>query len=357
MRAPVPGLIVHLGKVVKGNPRIGDAAIAEVDRLRRWDIMRNHTATHLLHHELRYVLGEHVQQAGSLVAPDRFRFDFSHNAMLTQDELNAIEQLVNDAVLADFPVAPFQMAYKDATAGGAMALFTEKYGERVRVMKVGDPGSPFSQELCGGTHVNRTSQIGAFHIVSESSIGAGLRRIEAVTGRGAAKVMQESLARLERAAAYLRATPDQIEHKILALMSESEAQRKEIEQLRREVALRDAEGLLARVQQVGDVRVLAIQVEAANVDTLREMSDFFRDKLGSGIVVLGAAIDSKPSLLAAVTPDLVARGYDAGKIVREIAKVVGGGGGGKPNLAQAGGKDVSRLGDALALVVSVVEKK
>jgi alanyl-tRNA synthetase len=249
------------------------------------------------------------------------------------------------------------MAYKDATAGGAMALFTEKYGERVRVMKVGDPGSPFSQELCGGTHVNRTSQIGAFHIVSESYIGAGLRRIEAVTGRGAAKVMQESLARLERAAAYLRATPDQIEHKILALMSETEAQRKEIEHLRREIALRDAEGLLARAQQVGDVRVLAIQVEAANVDTLREMSDFFRDKLGSGIVVLGAAIEGKPSLLAAVTPDLVARGYDAGKIVREIAKVVGGGGGGKPNLAQAGGKDVSRLGDALALVVSVVEKK
>ena len=254
MRAPVPGLIVHLGKVVKGNPRIGDAAIAEVDRLRRWDIMRNHTATHLLHRELRYVLGEHVQQAGSLVAPDRFRFDFSHNAMLTQDELNAIEQLVNDAVLADFPVAPFQMTYKDATAGGAMALFTEKYGERVRVMKVGDPGSPFSQELCGGTHVNRTSQIGAFHIVSESSIGAGLRRIEAVTGRGAAKVMQESLARLERAAAYLRATPDQIEHKILALMSETEAQRKEIEHLRREIALRDAEGLLAHAQQVGCAR-------------------------------------------------------------------------------------------------------
>ncbi|MBI5303311.1 MAG: alanine--tRNA ligase [Chloroflexi bacterium] len=355
-RAALPGLIVHVGKVVKGAPRVGDQVAVEVDRLRRWDIMRNHTATHLLHRELRYALGEHVQQAGSLVAPDRFRFDFTHNTMLTQDELNTIEQAVNDAVLADFPVVPFQLSYKEAVAGGAMALFTEKYGDRVRVIKVGDPGHPFSQELCGGTHVQHTSQIGAFHIVSESSIGAGLRRIEAVTGHGAAKLLQENSGRLDRTAAFLRTTAEQIESKVLALMSEIETQRKEIEKLRRDLALRDAEGLLARVQQVGEVRVLATQVQAANADTLRELADFFRDRMGSGIVVLGAAIDGKPSLIAAVTPDLVAKGFDAGKIVREVAKVVGGGGGGKPNLAQAGGKDVSRLAEALAMVVSVVGK-
>ena len=356
-RTVQPGLIVHVGKVLKGAPRVGDEVAVEVDRLRRWDIMRNHTATHLLHRELRYTLGEHVQQAGSLVAPDRFRFDFTHNTMLTHDELDQIEQAVNDAVLADFPVAPQQMAYKDAVAGGAMALFTEKYGDRVRVIKVGDPGSPFSQELCGGTHVERTSQIGGFHIVSESSVGAGLRRIEAVTGQGAAKLLRESLGRLERTAAFLHTSSEQIESKVLALMSESETQRKEIERLQRQLALHDAEGLLARAQTIGDVRVLAVQVNAANADTLREMSDFFRDKMGSGIVVLGAVMDGKPSLLAAVTQDLVAQGFDAGKIVREIAKVVGGGGGGKPTLAQAGGKDASRLGDALAMVASVIAKR
>jgi alanyl-tRNA synthetase len=356
-RKPLPGLIVHVGKVSKGTPRVGDGAVAEVDRLRRWDIMRNHTATHLLHRELRYVLGEHVQQAGSLVAPDRLRFDFSHNAMLTQDELDAIEQAVNDAVLADFPVTPYEMAYKDAVAGGAMALFTEKYGDRVRVVKVGEPDAPFSQELCGGTHIQHTSQIGAFHILSESSIGAGLRRIEAATGHGAAKLLQEGLGRLDRTAAYLRAAPDEIDHKVLALLNENEAQRKEIERLQRELALRDSERLLDKVRQVNGVRVLATQVQVANADMLREMSDWFRDKMGSGIVVLGAAIDGKPSLIVAVTPDLVSKGFDAGKLIRPIASIVGGGGGGRPNLAQAGGKDVTRLDEAIASVPRLIAKE
>ena len=356
-RAPVAGLIVHVGKVVKGSPRVGDNVTIEVDGLRRWDIMRNHTATHLLHGELRYILGQHVQQSGSSVTPDRFRFDFSHSGMLTQDELDLIETSVNDAILADYPVEPREMAYKEAVTGGAMALFTEKYGEHVRVIQIGWHDSPFSKELCGGTHVEHTSQIGAFHILSESSIGAGLRRIEAVTGRGAIKVLQEGLGRLERTAAYLRTTPDQVDHKVLALMNESEAQHKEIEKLRRELALRDAEKLLERVQEIGGVQVLAVQIEAANADTLREMSDWFRDKMGSGIVVLGAAIDGKPSLVAAVTPDLVERGYDAGKLIRDVARIVGGGGGGRPTLAQAGGKDVTRLGEALALVPRLVGKE
>ncbi|MGE5265500.1 MAG: alanine--tRNA ligase [Acidobacteriota bacterium] len=357
MKKPVPGLVVHVGEVLKGAPKTGDTTSAEVEELRRWDIMRNHTATHLLHSELRYVLGEHVQQAGSLVAPDRFRFDFSHSGMLTQDELDLIEQSVNDAILANYPVNPTEMAYKEAVASGAMALFTEKYGERVRVIRIGWPENPFSQELCGGTHVMNTSQIGSFHVLSESSIGAGLRRIEAVTGRGVTAFMQEGLAHLQRAAAYLRTSPDQLDHKVLALMNENDAQKKEIERLRRELSQREAEQLLQHVQHVDGVNVLAAQVQAANADVLREMTDWFKDKLGSGIVVLGAAIEGKPSLVAAVTPDLVSKGYDAVKLIRPVAQVVGGGGGGRPALAQAGGKDVSRLAEALGLVPRIVSNR
>ncbi len=354
MRRPVPGLVVHVGRVVKGTPRVGDTVSAEVDTLRRWDIMRNHTATHLLHAELRYTLGEHVQQAGSLVAPDRFRFDFSHTGMLTQDELDAVEQSVNDAILANYPVVPQEMAYKEAMATGAMALFTEKYGEHVRVLRIGWPDMPFSQELCGGTHVSNTSQIGSFHIVSESSIGAGLRRIEGVTGRGVIAFMHEGLGRLDRAAAYLRTSPEQVDHKVLALLNETDAQKKEIERLRRELSQREAEQILQRVQRVDGVSVLAVQVDAANAESLRDMSDWFKDRLGSGIVVLGASIEGKPSLVAAVTPDLVSKGYDAVNLIRPVARVVGGGGGGRPTLAQAGGKDVSRLGEALNLVPRII---
>ncbi len=354
MRRPVPGLVVHVGRVVKGTPRVGDTVSAEVDTLRRWDIMRNHTATHLLHAELRYTLGEHVQQAGSLVAPDRFRFDFSHTGMLTQDELDAVEQSVNDAILANYPVVPQEMAYKEAMATGAMALFTEKYGEHVRVLRIGWPDMPFSQELCGGTHVSNTSQIGSFHIVSESSIGAGLRRIEGVTGRGVIAFMHEGLGRLDRAAAYLRTSPEQVDHKVLALLNETDAQKKEIERLRRELSEREAEQILQRVQRVDGVSVLAVQVDAANAESLRDMSDWFKDRLGSGIVVLGASIEGKPSLVAAVTPDLVSKGYDAVNLIRPVARVVGGGGGGRPTLAQAGGKDVSRLGEALNLVPRII---
>jgi alanyl-tRNA synthetase len=356
-RRPIPGLIVHTGKVVKGTPRVGDHAIAEVDGLRRWDIMRNHTATHLLHRELRYVLGEHVQQGGSLVAPERFRFDFTHNAMLTQDELDHIEESVNDAILADFPVTPFEMNYRDAVAGGAMALFTEKYGERVRVLKVGDPNKPFSQELCGGTHVARTSQIGSFHILSESSIGSGLRRVEATTGRGVTKLLREGLVRLERTAAYLRTTPDQVDRKVLDLMSERDAQQKEIERLQRDFAMRAVDALLQNAQTINGVTILAAQVDTANADTLREMGDWLKDKLGSGIVVLGAAIADKPSLVVMVTQDLVAQGYDAVQIIRPIARLVGGGGGGRATMAQAGGKDAERLPEAIAQAPGLIAKK
>jgi len=356
-RCPVAGLIVHVGEVVQGMPRAGDETWVVVDFERRYDTMRNHTATHLLHSELRYILGEHVQQAGSLVTPERLRFDFTHTAMLTEDELTAVEQSVNDAILANYPVQAEWMSYDEALELGAMALFNEKYGDRVRVIKIGFPEEPFSVELCGGTHVSRTSELGLFHIVSETSIGAGIRRIEAVTGHGAQRLVQDSLARLQRISSFLGVPEEQTDRRVLSLLDELNTLHKEVTRLRQALAQRDFETLLGRVVDVDGVKVLAAQVEATDMETMRQMSDWFRNRLGSGAIVLGAAINGKPSFVAAVTPDLVKRGVHAGALVKEVAQVVGGGGGGKPTLAQAGGRDLSRMADALAVVRPWVERK
>jgi alanyl-tRNA synthetase len=328
-----------------------------VDAERRMDIARNHTATHLLHSELRYILGEHVQQAGSLVAPDRLRFDFTHGVMLTQEELDAVEQSVNDAILASYPLEVAQSSYKEAVAGGAMALFGEKYGEQVRVIRIGDPGEPFSQELCGGIHVDNTGEIGLFRIVSETSVGAGVRRIEAVTGRAAYQLVQKRLNVLDAAATHLGCPPEEVERAVLRLMGEVHDWQKENAELRRSMARLEFEALLLGVQEVAGVKVLAGQVQATDVETLREMTDWSRNRLGSVVTVLGAVIDGKPNLVAAVTPDLVEHGLKAGALIQQVAKVVGGGGGGKPTLAQAGGRDASKLNDALALVAGLVEEQ
>ena len=354
-RRPIAGLIVHAGKVKSGRPRVGEQAWALVDYERRWDIMRNHTATHLLHAELRYVLGAHVHQAGSLVAPDRLRFDFTHSAMLTQDELDAITENVNNAILANYPVFPTFRPYTEALADGAMALFGEKYGEIVRVVRTGWPEeAPVSIELCGGTHVNQTAEIGPFIVVSEGSVGAGVRRIEALTGRGAQRYIHERLNKLTAAAAYLNTAPDELDRKALALLEENQMLLKQLDKVRRESAQHEVDALMGRVEQVNGVAVLSVQVKADTVDMLREMTDWFRDRLKSGVVVLGAVMDRRPSLIAAVTPDLVTRGLDAGQIVRQVAQLIGGGGGGKPTLAEAGGKDAARLPEALATVPKIV---
>jgi alanyl-tRNA synthetase len=355
-RMPVTGFIVHVGQMTAGTASQGDSIWAVVDEDRRWDIMRNHTATHLLHRELRHILGEHVQQAGSLVAPDRLRFDFTHPAMVTQEELGAIEGLVNDAILANYPVQPEFHTYKEAVEAGAMALFGEKYGDQVRVIKIGDAESPFSQELCGGTHVNYTGDIGFFHIASEGSVAAGVRRIEAVTGRGAYQLAQERMAVLDATAASLGCAPAEVDQKVLNLMEELQGLEKKVEKLQRELARGDFEGLLGQVQDVNGVNVLSAQVEASDVATLREMSDWFRDRLGSGVIVLGTVLSDKPSFIAAVTPDLVEQGLHAGNLVKAVAKEVGGGGGGRPTMAQAGGRDPSRMTEALSQVPGLVEQ-
>jgi alanyl-tRNA synthetase len=355
-RQPVPGLIVHSGVIRRGQPKVGDAAWAVVDYERRMATARNHTATHLLHSELRYVLGEHVQQSGSLVAPDRLRFDFTHPAMLTEDELTLVTQSVNDAILVNYPVEVTQEEYQQAINDGVIALFGEKYGDEVRVLRIGWPGEPFSQELCGGTHVHETGEIGLFHIVNEEGVGAGVRRIEAVTGRVAVDLVEQQVSVLKRSAAYLGASPDEVDRKVLSLMDDLQSGRKEIARLQERLARREFESLLDNVQSVGGASLLSARVSAPSVEVLREMTDWFRDRLGSGVVALGTVLGDRPALVVAVTPDLVDRGVDAAKLIRGMAQLVGGGGGGKPTLAQAGGRDPARLDDALSQAPRMLEE-
>ena len=356
MLRPVQGLILHKGKVVKGTPRVGDEVWAEVDAERRMDIARNHTATHVLHSQLRKLLGTHVYQAGSLVAPDRLRFDFTHAGMLTQSQLNELERMVNEIILANYPVQVIHTTYQKAIEEGAIAIFEEKYGERVRMLVIGYPDEVISKELCGGTHVTSTGEIGLFHIVSEQGVGAGVRRIEAVTGRYALNLVQKRLEVLESAATFLSCAPEEVDRRVLGLMGELQERDKEIQRLRRALARRIYDELVNRAVQVDDVKVVAAQVEIDDDDILREMTDWLRDALGSSVVTLATIRNDKPFFVTALTEDLVKRGLHAGNIVREVAKVVGGGGGGRPTMAQAGGRDKSRIAEALDIVPQLVEE-
>ena len=353
LRVP-PDIIVHRGQVVQGSLEAGDEVEAEVDGARRKDIARNHTATHLLHYALRTVLGKHVQQRGSLVAPDFFRFDFSHLTAMTPDELQKVQSIVNEKIRENLRVYDVEMPYKQAVAEGAIALFDEKYGDVVRVLRVGEP--PISAELCGGTHVSQTGEIGFFMITGESSIGAGIRRIEAVTGRGAEAYVQKRVITLEKIAKYLSATTDNVEEKVSSIASALEMERRFRETIERELARREVEALLGKKEEVNGVTLLVANVPKTRMEVLREMSDVLRDKLKSAVIVLGSVYEERPVFLAAVTPDLVAKGYHAGEIVKQVAKVAGGGGGGKPGLAQAGGKDKSKVEEALRLVRELILK-
>ncbi len=347
-----PDIIVHQGRVTEGSFSVGDAVEAEVDEQRRLDIARNHTATHLLQFALRQVLGEQVQQRGSLVAPDRFRFDFSHLTGMMPDEIQQVQHIVNDKIRQDFEVYHEELPYQQAIDQGAIALFDEKYGDAVRVLKIGKPF--ISAELCGGTHVTSTGQIGYFHILSEGSIGAGLRRIEAVTGREAEAFMDKRFSDLQGIAEYLDTELDGVLDKAHSLTTELQNERKQRLILERELSRRIAESLLEQAEVVNGVTVLTARVRAFPQQVLREMSDFLRERLKSAVVVLGTVHEDRPAFLVAVTPDLVARGYNAGDIVKQVAKVAGGGGGGKATLAQAGGKHKDKLDEALRLVNSLI---
>jgi alanyl-tRNA synthetase len=349
-------LIVHRGRVVEGRIAVNDAVVAQVDEARRHDIMRNHTATHLLHAALRRVLGTHVRQAGSLVTPDRLRFDFTHVEALKPEELAAVQSLVNDRIRADLPVRTRQSSFDDAMAEGVLAFFDEKYGDQVRVVETKEDGERFSAELCGGTHCSSTGQIGLCLVVGESSVGAGMRRIEALTGRGAEAYVAERLAALQGVSQRLGVAPSDLEPKLSSLLDDLEAARKQVQALERAVAAPAAAGLAKRAQSVDGVAVLAARVEAPSQDTLRHMGDVLRQRLGSAVIVLGATLGGRPMFMAMVTPDLVKRGLHAGHILKRVASAAGGGGGGRPEMAQGGGTDPAKLDEALSLVEPTVRE-
>jgi len=322
-----------------------------VNRRVRGDTQRNHTATHLLHAALRSVLGTHVQQKGSLVAPDRLRFDFAHPRPLTAGEIRLVEDAVNEAVLDDHPVRTEPMAYADAVGLGAMALFGEKYGEVVRVVTVPE----VSRELCGGTHVRHTGEIGLFRIVSETGVAAGVRRIEAVTGTGS---WQRALARdalIEEAAAALRATPETMVRRIEQATEENRELRRQLERARKGGGDRITD-LLGSAVSVDGVRLVAAEVEAESADELRALGDGLRERLGSGAAILAGRSADRVAFIAVVTDDLPGKGIRADRLVREIAALTGGSGGGRPHMAQGGAGDPAKVGTALAQAAGILRK-
>ncbi|MEW5938905.1 MAG: alanine--tRNA ligase [Chloroflexota bacterium] len=372
MRRASAGVIVHIGTVISGQPRVGDLAVAEVDATRRHDIMRNHTATHLLHKALHTVLGEHARQAGSLVAPTHLRFDFTHPEAMTPEQIERVERIVNEAVAADMEVLPKLKSREDAIAEGAMALFGEKYGETVRTITITPPTSgvpddllgahptadvekqnKYSYELCGGTHLDRTSDVGAFIIVSEGSAAAGIRRIEAVTGRGAYDLVARRFKLLKQAAAALKSSVEEIPARVESLQEELAEVKKELGGVRTQQAMSTFHLLLTEMAEVKGVNVLAAEISNATVDTLRALADRYREKYPQNAAcVFASEADGKITLIASVTDDLAKRGLKAGDLITGI----GGKGGGRPNMAQ-GSLPEGPAKDALNRVAKVVAEK
>ena len=351
----MPEVIMHFGTVVEGSVALGDTVEAYVDPIRREDTGRNHSATHLLHAALRQVLGAHVRQAGSLVAPDRLRFDFSHVQPVTDEELQQVQLLVNEKIRQNARVIKSEDTYTSAVRRGALAFFGDKYGDTVRLVEIAN-GDSFSFEVCGGTHVRRTGEIGAVYVLGESSIGAGMRRLEAISGRAAERLVWDRFKRDDSLVRTLQTTQPDLEDRIEALLSDVDTLRAERDALRRRLSLQDAAGLLDEKQDVDGIAVLSARAAASNADALREIGDWLRDKIGSGVVVLGSVIDERPMLVAMVTPDLVEAGLSASDIAKRAAKEMGGGGGGRRDVAQAGGRLPEKLDDALRAVPALVRE-
>ena len=350
------GFYVHRGRVVDGEMVVGDPVSMTVDPGHRRESARNHTATHLLHAALRQVLGQHVRQAGSLVAPDRLRFDFTHPVGLGRADLHDIRNLVNEKISSDLEITKDEAPYSDAISRGALAFFGDKYPDVVRLVSMGDGDDRFSFEVCGGTHVGRTGEVWNFQVTDEGSIGSGLRRIEAVTGGSVQDLLMRRYDLVEELSAQLKSPADEIADKVAALVEERDSERRRADRLERDAARREAEGLLGQVQDVDGAQVVAARVDAPNVEAMREMGDFLKAKLGSAFVVLASVINDRPMFVAMATPDLTAKGVHAGNIVKRVAKVAGGGGGGSPEMAQAGGKDKSKVSAALEEVAKLVRE-
>jgi len=379
IRKPSAGVILHIGEVISGHPRVGDKCIVEVDMERRRDIMRNHTATHLLHAALHQVLGEHARQAGSLVAPDHLRFDFNHPEAMTPEQLEHVERLVNEAVAADMVVMPKTKSRQQAIAEGAMALFGEKYGETVRTItivpdsnvstshvpefiapesNISDVGNPYSYELCGGTHLDHTGNIGAFIIINESSAAAGVRRIEAVTGRGAYELVAKRFKMLKQAAGALKSAVNEVPLRTELMQDELAATKMQIAALKIELALSTFNVQLANMSAVHGVNLLVLELPNVGKDILGKLADRFREKYSeNGVCVIAAISDEQLVVMAAVTQDLVKKGIKAGDLVGHVSRQLGAGGGGAPHLAFGGGRDVNKLPEALASIRVWVERK
>ena len=350
--APVTGLIAHR-TMAREALHVGDAVTAVVDTERRDAIRRKHTGTHLLHAALHEVVGTHAKQAGSLVAPDRLRFDFTHYAALSEQDLLDIEDLVNQHVLGNEEVHTEVTELEKAIESGAMALFGEKYGDKVRVVSIADGG--FSKELCGGTHVRRTGDIGLFKIVSESSVSAGTRRIEALTGTGVLEHLRKASETLALLSDKLRAKPDELVEAAEKLEETEKKLRKQLEAQQSKRAVAEAGDLLAKAREVKGVKVLAQRVDVPDRAAMRQIVDNLRPRLASGVIVLGSVADGKVVLVTAVTKDLTNR-LDAGKIVKQAAAIVGGTGGGRKDLAEAGGTEPEKLDESLRAVPEIIEK-
>jgi alanyl-tRNA synthetase len=342
----------HIGKLEEGVLEVGDRVNAQVNAFTRQATALNHSATHLLHAALRRVLGEHVNQKGSLVEAERLRFDFSHFEPITREQLQAIEQLVNEQIRRNHAVETSVMALEAAKASGAMALFGEKYADDVRVLRMGD----FSTELCGGTHVQAVGDIGLCKIISETGIAAGVRRIEAVTGQRAIEWMEADEERLQRVAELVKSGRDEVEDKVTQLLERNRRLEKELEQLKAKLTSAAGSDLAASAVSVGEVKVLAANLEGADPKSLRDTLDQLKNKLGSAVILLTTVSGDKVSLAAGVTKDLTGR-MKAGDLVKLAAEQVGGRGGGRPDMAQAGGSKPAGLPEALALVVPWVSEK
>lgn len=347
------GKVGHVGQITRGMIKTGDMVQLQVADETRKDTCKNHSATHLLHKALREVLGTHVEQAGSFVDDKRLRFDFSHFTAMTKEELQKVEDMVNEMIEANLSVVTREMSIEDAKKEGAMALFGEKYSQKVRVVSMGD----FSIELCGGTHVSNTGVIGSFKIVAENGVAAGVRRIEAITGKGVTAYYKEMEAGLEQAARLLKTTPAKVNEKIEHLLAELKALSSENESMKSKLA-KDALGdVMDQVKEVKGVKLLATSVNGVDMNGLRELGDQLKEKLGEGVVVLASDCDGKVNLMAMATEAALKAGAHAGNLIKQIAPIVGGGGGGRPNMAQAGGKNPAGISEAIEKAASVLEEQ
>ena len=349
----IPGLIVHYGILSKGIISIGDTVQSHVDPIRRDDTARNHTATHMLHAALRHVLGPHVRQAGSLVTASRLRFDFSHIKAVTPEEMWQVQFLVNEKIRHNAEISRSEDTYSGAIKKGALAFFGDKYGDTVRLVEIAN-GETFSFEVCGGTHVNQTGEVGAVYILGESSIGAGMRRIEAISGREAERLVWQNMQRDSRIADILQTAPSDIEERITAISEQISSANNQIQKLERQMSALAASALLDEVQIVNEIKVLISVTEDPSAELLRSTGDWLRDKLGTGVVAIGSLVNGNPMVVCMITPDLVEKGMNAANMVQEMAKIIGGGGGGRPESAQAGGKDSNKLREALSIVPGMI---